>query len=283
MYILDHRKDLFIIRYLFILFVALFSSLKLYAKEYVFEDIEWITTLSENYSFTNGIYCESICDLNENWTELKGKYRIYEENSYLMAEIQFKDFTSKYFVFSANDKHLILYDTYRNKQIECTNSKYHIDEPWIWPISQCAASSFLVEKLKNDLVEYKPENLTDKDISKNWVEGTEGLGIGESFTIKNDILPARKFYIINGFFCPDKTSLFYSNGRVRKLLMECLSSNGVICKKEEIILEDTGKLQEIDTKGKYDFITFTIMEVYPGMQYQDTAISSIFVDGLSAL
>jgi len=279
---MDHKTRILFIKKIFFLLVLLIAN-QLYASDYPFENIQWITTLSENYLFSNGIYLESTCDINENWTELRGFYKIYEENTYVVAEITFENYISKYYLFFADDKHLIIFDNHRKKQIECTNSKYHIDEPWIWPISQCTASSFLIEQLNSGTVEYKPENLTDRDVTKNWVEGTHGNGIGETLLIKNDLIPTKQFYIINGFFYPEKTSLYYLNGRVKKLSIQCLDSNYNIKNEFELNLEDSGNLQKIQVNGKYSFLRFTILDVYPGQRYQDTAISSVFIDGLSTI
>ena len=123
---------------------------------------------------------------------------------------------------------------------------------------------------------YGAGNLTDGTY-RSWVEGAEGNGIGESFTVEF-MLPVKLygFYLRNGFGQLDH---FYKNGRVKTF---------------EIVLDDaaSGELVHIEDeyiRGSYYFtsifktrdfiecskVTFIIRDIYPGTEFTDTCISEI--------
>lgn len=263
--------------------ILLFIKLSAFAKTYIFEDKEWVSVFSELYSFNNGIYCKSVCDSEENWTDEKGQYTIYEENSYIVAEVKFENHISKLYLFFTDDRHLIMYDSYLNEQITCTNSKYHIDEAYIWAVTECSATSYLTETLKGKEIEYKPENLADNDITKKWVEGATDYGEGEIIRIKNDITKPKRLYFLNGFFEPHKTYLFYDNARVKECMIRCYDDDKHLIEEISHKFADTGNFQLLEFQKKYSYFEIEIKSVYPGKKYHDTAISAIMVDGLSGL
>lgn len=267
----------------FLFAVLLLAKMTIFAKSYIFEGIEWVSVFTELYSFNNGIYCKSICDNEENWSDEKGKYTIYEENSYTIAEVEFENHISKMFLFFCDDRHLIIYDTYLNKQITCTNSRYHIDEAYIWAVSDCSATSYLTETLKDQQFEYKPENLADNNITKKWVEGVSNNGEGEIIRIKNALIKPKRLYLINGFFDPQKTYLFYDNARIKDCLIRCYDSENKLIEEFKYQFTDMGNLQQLVFKKNYSFFEIEIKSVYLGKKYNDTAISAIMVDGLSGL
>lgn len=273
---MDHKK-------IFVLILFLFFPIIISANDYIFEGIEWVSIFTETYSFNDGVYCKRTCDNDENWIEEQGKYTIFEENSYTVAKIKFENHETKMFLFCSDDRHLIIYDCFSNKQITCTNSKYHIDEAYIWAIDECTSTSYLTEKIRGKKISYIPDNLADNDITKKWVEGKPGNGEGEILRIKNDLSKPKILYFINGYFSPYKTYLYYDNARIKNCLIRCYDENNNLLEEFDYEFKDTGNLQSITFKNKYTFFEVIIKSVYEGKKYQDTAISAILVDGLSVL
>ena len=74
------------------------------------------------------------------------------------------------------------------------------------------ASSSLTETLKGKRVTYGPEALFDGDISKPWVEGTEGSGENESVLIQTQKMVSA-IDVTNGF--ASSTRLFARNNRIK--------------------------------------------------------------------
>ena len=126
----------------------------------------------------------------------------------------------KIYIFCADKDHIILYKK-NSYIITATEKKGHRDEPWIYPVFNVTSSSYLTETLNGKQVSYPPENIRTHDVTKSWVEGVEGFGKGERISFGNCGNGSRKIYIINGFFSPDKPSLFYDNNRMH--LMKLLS------------------------------------------------------------
>jgi len=113
-----------------------------------------------------------------------------------------------------------------------------------------------------------------------FIEGVEGFGIGESVSFTNVGDGSRRIYIINGFFSPEKSSLFYDNARVKRLLIHCFDRDKNLVNVEERELNDTGEMQVLEFSERYKSFQFIIKEVYPGRKYEDTAITGIFCDAL---
>lgn len=121
-------------------------------------------------------------------------------------------------------------------------------------ISKISATSELNAQSKDGSTNI-PENMVDVDINTAWLDGTDGVGIGESISIEFDeekdvseidiyprFLKTKYRYLINGQ--PTKMSIEWENGQ-----------------------------EEIRTK----FLKFTIIDAVSGTKYSDTAISEIMV------
>jgi len=125
--------------------------------------------------------------------------------------------------------------------------------------------------LKEFGIEYKIENLNDLESDTPWVEGADGYGIGESFIIENswdDIYSS--LFIINGFISADRPRLYTQNGRIKKIRVEGLDSGDIgYCN-----VLDTPHPQTVDISfiKEAEDIKITIMEVFEGTKYEDTAI-----------
>ncbi len=128
-------------------------------------------------------------------------------------------------------------------------------------------SSYLKEKNK----EYPVTNLSKFDVETPWVEGVNGYGIGESFTIDNSwSVPRPYLFIMNGYISYKKPYLYKQNGRIKKIKVKGLKSG-----KEKILdVLDTPHPQTVDISfiTEPEDIRVTIEEVYPGTKYEDTCI-----------
>jgi hypothetical protein len=138
------------------------------------------------------------------------------------------------------------------------------------------ASSHLPDQGK---ISYGVDNI-DSDVKTAWVVGGENYGIGESVTFsfsKKQFKEAQMktvnfngFTLVNGY--TKNKRVWRENSRVKRLLIE---HNGKPL--YEVKLHDVMNVQDIDFKPVYlkagDTIKVTILEVYPGDVYKDTALS----------
>ncbi len=137
--------------------------------------------------------------------------------------------------------------------------------------------------LKGESHNYQAKNIIDNNLSTAWVEGKPDDGIGESIVIVmtptiagGKILGAymiKGIAFINGY-CENKR-LFSLNNRVKKMK---LTYTDYKVKRSMIInLEDNMSLQyfAFDEPRLISELTLTILEVYKGTKYSDTAISEI--------
>lgn len=129
-------------------------------------------------------------------------------------------------------------------------------------------SSYLVEKNKV----YSIDNLRKLAVDTPWVEGVEGSGIGEGFTIEKspsgDI--PRYLLIINGYISYEKPYLYKENNRVKKIKITGLKS----MKTRELDVLDTPHPQTIDISfiSISEDIRIEIADVYKGLKYDDTCL-----------
>ena len=118
---------------------------------------------------------------------------------------------------------------------------------------------------------HRPDGLCDGALDHAWVEGAEGQGIGESVTLTlTEPYALRGFRIHNGYqkseghylrnSRPAVLELTFSNGSVLVFRLEDIQGEQVIPFEHQVIA---------------DQVTLTVREVYPGSDYEDTAISEL--------
>ncbi len=258
-----------------------FSFCYCHSQNSPFEGLVFQCCLEYRYCFKDGKYIK-----NEKGKEEVFPCEIKQKGAYLVGEVYYTEKPSDIYIWGADDTHIVFYDAYLDKEIEATNYDIRgIDEPWIWTFSDgFEATSYLTENLNGKKIEYKPDNL-GCGIKKSWVEGVKSDGIGEVISFTNCCLDTggtRRFYIINGFFSPEKPSLFYDNARVKTFIVRCYNKEGDLVNTTEVHLEDNGKMQLIEFSEKYFRFEYEIKEVYPGRKYHDTAITGIYYDALDA-
>jgi hypothetical protein len=144
------------------------------------------------------------------------------------------------------------------------------------------ASSHIPDQGK---VSYRVENL-DGDGKKAWVVGGKNYGIGESvtfsFTRKHFKVARMKtvnfngFTVVNGYAKNKK--VWRENSRVKRLLIEHNDKPLY-----EVKLHDSMNVQDIDFTPFYikagDTVKVTILDVYSGDKFKDTALSVLIPMG----
>lgn len=133
-------------------------------------------------------------------------------------------------------------------------------------------SSFLVENVGGKERKYNGVGLNQHHYNydfKPWVEGANGQGLGEWAEVYS---PRNRIVIMSGFIDPTHPDLFKKNSRVKKI-QASFGSESLIFN-----LRDTPQPQllELPASFKAGIVRLTILDVYPGSKYEDTAISSIF-------
>jgi hypothetical protein len=145
---------------------------------------------------------------------------------------------------------------------------------------QVKASSYLKPQGRKS---YDVRKMDDGLVNTAWIEGIKGYGVGENitfiFTEKNfkeahlERINFNGFLVINGY-CKDKKS-WKENSRVKRIRVAHNDQP-----RYEAILHDSMNVQDMrfpETIWLHpgDTVKVTIMEVYPGEKYQDTAISEL--------
>ncbi len=119
-------------------------------------------------------------------------------------------------------------------------------------------------------ISYRVTNLLDGDLTTAWNEGAEGPGIGEwiQFDFSQTIKLAR-VEIANGY--QKDNERYQGNPRVKSLKVEY--SNGTT---QLVDLLDVMDFQAITpTIQPVDWVRFSIVSVYAGEEWDDTALSEI--------
>ena len=127
------------------------------------------------------------------------------------------------------------------------------------------ASSILKATSTNS---YGATNLLDGDLTTAWSEGEDGPGLGEwvRFSFSRPLVIAR-IELANGYQKDDER--FVGSPRVKSLKVEY--SNGVT---QLIELADSKEFQTvIATSEAVEWVKLTIVSVYDGEEWEDTALS----------
>ncbi|MEO0899653.1 MAG: hypothetical protein AAFY71_24800 [Bacteroidota bacterium] len=138
---------------------------------------------------------------------------------------------------------------------------------------------------------YSKDNLFDGDLKTAWVEGSPGLGIGETIELDPYYFKLGAILIVPGYHKSKKA--YEQNARPKKVSIE-LKLKGKTSWNEPLLveLEDTpyqpvqgsnfGKLCQTlhdfgDIGLEAEKIRITVKEVYPGTKFKDLCISEIFL------
>lgn len=143
---------------------------------------------------------------------------------------------------------------------------------------------------------YGKEGMFDRDFDTAWVEGAGGPGIGECITLEPKDAYIERIGILNGYLADE--SLYYANARIKKLRVELEFGKYAEPNEKKQVFEVTLPDRSYKTpKRRYllpsidwvvqhgqgggfiDKVKLTILEVYPGRQYEDTAITEFYIGG----
>ncbi len=134
---------------------------------------------------------------------------------------------------------------------------------------------------------YSASNLLDGELNTAWVEGHAGHGVGEWVEFEFNDAWVYAIGIINGYTKNHDT--YYKNSRVKQLKVELSLRDGRVIEQVKELPDREYRMLNKSTCwtfiDKIEFpeeactlakIRLTILEVYPGTDYQDTCISELF-------
>lgn len=134
----------------------------------------------------------------------------------------------------------------------------------------CATSSLSVQKNYN----FGPDQAVDSNPKTAWVEGARGPGLGNWIMLRFDqAKPVRYLGFENGFGKQIDSERWEQLARVKDALIE--TSDGLL---EKVRLRDTDQPQFVDLGREVQptWIRLTLLSVYPGTKWQDTALTEFW-------
>ena len=137
---------------------------------------------------------------------------------------------------------------------------------------EVSASSFLKE---TGGYSYSPKNAFDGVMSTTWQEGVAGAGIGQWIEIKFSDAQSVSIKMVNGFNHTDAKygDLYSLNARVKRVRVSYGADLGQSVTAD--LLDGDKDFQQIAYGLMSTRFRITILDVYPGSKWQDTAISEI--------
>lgn len=135
----------------------------------------------------------------------------------------------------------------------------------------CVTSITATSELSERGMTHYADRISDGSLTKAWVEGASGVGIGESVTFEFDDKYRVEGMNINAGYQKTK-SLYKKNARPKKIRV--IFSDGT---SEDFVLKDRYGKQVIEFSQPVDTeeITVEIKSVYRGSKYEDTVISEL--------
>lgn len=137
---------------------------------------------------------------------------------------------------------------------------------------------------------YSAKNAHDLSYETAWVEGVSGYGIGEfiEYHVKPENPRITEIIIVNGYVKSDYA--WKNNSRVKKLKMYIDNKPYAILELEDSKAEQHFLVAPIGYGDRENFellkkkagftMKFEIAEVYPGLKWDDTAITEIYFNGI---
>jgi hypothetical protein len=142
------------------------------------------------------------------------------------------------------------------------------------PLWLVSASSYLAD----DPADCSPAAAIDGDIGTAWVEGVDGDGVGESLTLELGVPTEVWNVALLPGYCASP-EVWRANGRPSRVWIEL--PDGTALERE---LEDApvARVFYLDEARTVDWLRLTLLDVYPGERWEDTAVSELtvnFVEG----
>lgn len=122
-------------------------------------------------------------------------------------------------------------------------------------------------------VTYGPANMFDDRLDTAWVEGVDGVGVGEQLTIAFDEERlVSGISLLNGYH--KSNDLFAKNGRITEIYLDTSDGQQLATQ----IADDAGEqVRSFDRPVRLKWITIQIANAVAGTKYTDTAISEMRV------
>jgi hypothetical protein len=119
---------------------------------------------------------------------------------------------------------------------------------------------------------YPTSNMTDFDLQSAWVEGANGLGIGEWITVNFDkTYMVAELIVFPGYGKSEE--LFYANGRLKEIKLRFGESS------KTFTFADRFYAQSISINANISNLKIIVKDAYPGTKYEDVCISEIMFLG----
>jgi len=130
---------------------------------------------------------------------------------------------------------------------------------------------------------YGVSNLSDQDVTTAWIEGVPGNGEGEAVTAlfcygpDEGTVPFRGLTIMDGY--AKSEGAWASNGRVHLLEMRLNGETLHFIELSDVRQpQHVGWQEEIPVRNG-DLLELVVVSVYPGLSYEDTAITDLIFWG----
>jgi hypothetical protein len=155
-------------------------------------------------------------------------------------------------------------------------------DPWVWYSAFCSGPSQDEIKASSTLApqgkfNYKVANLADDNPTTAWVEGHADYGIGEYVEFVGfEGFADSEINILNGYQA--SRSSWENNSRVKQLKFSVNGKDFFILELADVMGTQSFQLPKEVEKAceKGGKIRMTILDVYPGLKWKDTAISEIY-------
>jgi hypothetical protein len=196
--------------------------------------------------------------------EVKWEYELAREH-HLLFLTDTNDSTRSWLLL-CNQRLLFAYDQPRTNPFFRGADAPRIIQGHAFIPTAFAASSSLTE----GAVTYDAANLGIPRDRQPWVEASDGWGIGEHIDIQLTH-PRQGIWISIGFVSYERPELYSMNGRPRRILVEDRDSRV----SKEYLLRDAPDIQYIGLESPAARIRLTILDVFEGTTWQDTAINFI--------
>jgi hypothetical protein len=257
---------------LFILFLLMVSkvfsmtvqeALKLNEKTIRYRDINEFRNIqfyeNKTVKFVDDEHKEENCLWNHTF-----QYDLVKNNNFFFLELKIGSSKEKYLIL-LSDISLVIYNT-ENSELEFNGVSKGNPDLFFFP-EKITASSELVE----GAVRYSAANLSNLNLDEPWAEGVKGLGVGESISFSCN---AEEMIIYTGFVSAKKNYLWQQNSRPKNVLVLFKKSGN----SEKFELKDNPNPQNINFGFIYSGeVEIKILDVYPGIKYDDTCIHSIML------
>jgi hypothetical protein len=168
------------------------------------------------------------------------------------------------------------YKNWGKKPVESTDGP---TDMWTMPGQMCDGPSSESVKASTTLspqgkFKYLAKYVCDDDPTTAWVEGNPDCGIGEFLEFKDWYIMNNTITILNGY--QFSKAVWESNSRVKSFKVSLNGKDICVLELADVMGAQTFVMPEKWQSGNFKF---TILEVYQGTKYKDTAISGIFTCG----